>query len=101
MANWDIKDDELIRLAITRVEPFYKNLGKIIEKSVVHRWPLFGMQGSPGVYKLMDQYQESMKREPHSSIQYAGDFMPQTGINQAMSSGEIAAKRIIEIFMRS
>lgn len=95
MTNWKMPDEELLTLAVERAHPHIENLNKVVEESLIHRWPFFGMQGSPGVYSVMEQYQRSLKGES-SPIQYAGDFLPNPGVNQAMGSGETAAEKIIQ-----
>lgn len=95
MENFDLADDKLIELALTRLAPHYDNVKALIEDAFVHRWPSFIMDATPGMYTLMDDYQKSLTDNPPARIQLAGDFMPNPGINQAISSGAAAAQRIV------
>ena len=96
--NFDMTDDVLIKLAIERMRPFYAGLENDMEDVFVQRWPLFAMSAPVGIFRLMDDYQRSLKANPPSRLQFAGDFMPNAGINQATSSGAGAAQRLAELF---
>ncbi len=96
--HFDMSDDALIALALERMRPFYPALDDNMEDVFVQRWPLFAPAAPVGIYRLMEDYQRSLKANPPSRLQFAGDFMPNAGINQATASGAGAAERIVELF---
>lgn len=91
-----LSDDELIALAIERMRPYYPEVSTQVEQAFVQRWPFFVVSGTPGIYKLMERYEIWQREQPVSRLQFAGDFLPNAGINQAMASGDAAARRVLD-----
>jgi oxygen-dependent protoporphyrinogen oxidase len=99
--HFDMADDSLIELTYQRLLPHYGHFWADIEEGFVHRWPLFAISATPGIYRLMEEYQRSLQTHSPSRLQFAGDFMPNSGVNQAMSSGAGAAQRIAQVLGES
>ena len=94
-ANYRIEDQLLINRAIERLAPFIDNLENSIEVVRVKRWEKFAMNEKPGMYGMMDEYNQSLRSQPDQRVQFASDFMPRSGVNQAVSNGFACADRVI------
>jgi protoporphyrinogen oxidase len=63
-----------------------------VDFTYVRRWPVALPQTSVGVYQRIAEFTSSI--DPTSRIQFAGDYLSQTGQNTAVAWGNRAAANL-------
>jgi oxygen-dependent protoporphyrinogen oxidase len=64
-----------------------------VQLTYVRRWPLALPHTKPGVYRAIAEFAESI--DAGAPIQFAGDWLSQTGQNTAVAWGERAARNLV------
>jgi protoporphyrinogen oxidase len=85
-------DDELIARSLQTVLRLFPELRGTVDFTYVRRWPVALPQTSVGVYQRIAEFTSSI--DPASRIQFAGDYLSQTGQNTAVAWGNRAAANL-------
>ncbi|HTK66769.1 MAG TPA: FAD-dependent oxidoreductase [Pseudonocardia sp.] len=90
-AWYDRSDEEIVTRTLTTLERVFGDLG--VELTYVRRWPLALPHTRPGVYRAIADFTEGL--DAGAAIQFAGDWLSQTGQNTAVAWGERAARNLV------
>ncbi|MCV7412461.1 hypothetical protein AWC05_17745 [Mycobacterium florentinum] len=85
-------DDELVERALQTVLRLFPELRGTIDFTYVRRWPVALPQTRIGVYQRIAEFTSNI--DPASRIQFAGDYLSQTGQNTAVAWGNRAAANL-------
>lgn len=85
-------DDELIARSLQTVLRLFPELRGTVDFTYVRRWPVALPQTSVGVYQRIAEFTSNI--DPTSRIQFAGDYLSQTGQNTAVAWGNRAAANL-------
>ncbi len=93
-AGWyDRSDEDIVARSRTTLERLFGDLG--VQLTYVRRWPLALPHTRPGVYRAIAAFAEGI--DPRAPIQFAGDWLSQTGQNTAVAWGERAAANLVAL----
>jgi protoporphyrinogen oxidase len=87
-------DDELIARSLQTVLRLFPELRDTVDFTYVRRWPVALPQTRVGVYQQIAEFTSQI--DPTSRIQFAGDYLSQTGQNTAVAWGNRAAANLQE-----
>lgn len=87
-------DDELIARSLQTVLRLFPELRDTVDFTYVRRWPVALPQTRVGVYQQIAEFTSHI--DPTSRIQFAGDYLSQTGQNTAVAWGNRAAANLQE-----
>ena len=91
-ADWyDRSDEEIVARTLETLERVFGDLG--VELTYVRRWPLALPHTKPWVYRAIAEFTEGL--DAGAPIQFAGDWLSQTGQNTAVAWGERAARNLV------
>ncbi len=90
-AWFDRSDEDIVERSLRTLVGLVGNLG--VELTYVRRWSPALPHTKPGVYRAIGDFAAGI--DPTSPIQYAGDWLSQTGQNTAVAWGERAAANIV------
>jgi oxygen-dependent protoporphyrinogen oxidase len=85
-------DDELIARSLQTVLRLFPELQGTVDFTYVRRWPVALPQTRVGVYQRIAEFTSNI--DPTSRIQFAGDYLSQTGQNTAVAWGNRAAANL-------
>lgn len=85
-------DDELVARSLQTVLRLFPELSGTVDFTYVRRWPVALPQARVGVYQQIAEFTSSLN--PRSRIQFAGDYLSQTGQNTAVAWGNRAAANL-------
>jgi protoporphyrinogen oxidase len=85
-------DDELVERSLQTVFRLFPELRGTVDFTYVRRWPLALPQTRVGVYRRIAEFTSNI--DPTSRIQFAGDYLSQTGQNTAVAWGNRAATNL-------
>jgi protoporphyrinogen/coproporphyrinogen III oxidase len=85
-------DDELIARSLQAVLRLFPELRDTVDFTYVRRWPVALPQTRVGVYRRIAEFTSNI--DPTSPIQFAGDYLSQTGQNTAVAWGNRAAANL-------
>ena len=85
-------DDELIARSLQTVLRLFPELRCTVDFTYVRRWPVALPQTRVGVYQRIAEFTSNL--DPASRIQFAGDYLSQTGQNTAVAWGNRAAANL-------
>ena len=85
-------DDELIERALQTVLRLFPELRGTVDFTYVRRWPVALPHTRVGVYQRIAEFTSTI--DPASRIQFAGDYLSQTGQNTAVAWGNRAAANL-------
>jgi oxygen-dependent protoporphyrinogen oxidase len=85
-------DDELIARSLQTLLRLFPELRDTVDFTYVRRWPVALPQTSVGVYQRIAEFTSGI--DPTSRIQFAGDYLSQTGQNTAVAWGNRAAANL-------
>ncbi len=85
-------DDELIARSLETVLRLFPELRDTVDFTYVRRWPIALPQKRVGVYQQIAEFTSNL--DPRSRIQFAGDYLSQTGQNTAVAWGNRAAANL-------
>jgi protoporphyrinogen/coproporphyrinogen III oxidase len=85
-------DDALIARSLQTVLRLFPELQGTVDFTYVRRWPMALPQTRVGVYQRIAEFTSSI--DPRSRIQFAGDYLSQTGQNTAVAWGNRAAANL-------
>jgi protoporphyrinogen/coproporphyrinogen III oxidase len=91
-AWWDRSDEELIARSLQTVLRLFPELQDTVDFTYVRRWPVALPQTRVGVYQRIAEFTSGI--DPTSRIQFAGDYLSQTGQNTAVAWGNRAAANL-------
>jgi oxygen-dependent protoporphyrinogen oxidase len=89
---YDRSDDEIVERSLQTLTGLVGDLG--VELTYVRRWSPALPHTKPGVYRAIGDFAASI--DPRSPIQYAGDWLSQTGQNTAVAWGQRAAANLVQ-----
>lgn len=90
-AWYDRSDEDIVARTLETLERVFGDLG--VELTYVRRWPLALPHTRPGVYRAIAEFTEGL--DAGTAIQFAGDWLSQTGQNTAVAWGERAARNLV------
>lgn len=85
-------DDELVARSLETVLRLFPELQGSVDFTYVRRWPVALPQTRIGVYQRIAEFTSNI--DPASRIQFAGDYLSQTGQNTAVAWGNRAAANL-------
>jgi oxygen-dependent protoporphyrinogen oxidase len=93
-ADWiDRSDEEIIERSLKTVERVLPELSETLDMTFVRRWPICLPRTKPGVYRAIGDFCAAI--DPTAPIQFAGDWLSQTGQNTAVAWGQRAAANLV------
>jgi oxygen-dependent protoporphyrinogen oxidase len=90
-AWFDRSDDDIVERSLKTLTGLVGNLG--VELTYVRRWSPALPHTKPGTYRAIGDF--AARIDARSPIQYAGDWLSQTGQNTAVAWGQRAAANLI------
>jgi oxygen-dependent protoporphyrinogen oxidase len=90
-AWFDRSDEEIAERSLRTLIGFVGDLG--VELTYVRRWSPALPHTRPGAYRAIGEFAAGI--DPRSPIQYAGDWLSQTGQNTAVAWGQRAAANLV------
>ncbi|BDB43858.1 MULTISPECIES: protoporphyrinogen/coproporphyrinogen oxidase [Mycobacterium] len=91
-AAWfDATDDAIIERSVETLRRLFPDLGEI-DYTYVRRWPIALPHTQQGVYRAIGDFVAGI--DESDPIQFAGDYLSQTGQNTAVAWGERAAANL-------
>jgi protoporphyrinogen/coproporphyrinogen III oxidase len=92
-AKWmQRSDDDLVARSLETVLRLFPELRGTVDFTYVRRWPIALPQTRVGVYQQIAEFTSNI--DPASRIQFAGDYLSQTGQNTAVAWGNTAAANL-------
>jgi protoporphyrinogen oxidase len=85
-------DEELIERSLQTVLRLFPELRGSVDFTYVRRWPVALPQTRVGVYQRIAEFTSNI--DPTARIQFAGDYLSQTGQNTAVAWGNRAAANL-------
>jgi protoporphyrinogen/coproporphyrinogen III oxidase len=85
-------DDELVERSLQTVLRLFPELRDTVDFTYVRRWPVALPQTRVGVYQQIAEFTSNL--DPKSRVQFAGDYLSQTGQNTAVAWGNRAAANL-------
>jgi len=96
-AAWaDRADEVLVERSLQSVCRLFPELRGTVDFTYVRRWPIALPHTRPGVYRAIAEFAATLSTR--ARIQFAGDYLSQTGQNTAIAWGGRAAKNLLEAF---
>ena len=95
-AWFDRSDEEIVARSVQTLSGLVGDLG--VELTYVRRWSPALPHTRPGVYRAIGDFAAGI--DARSPIQYAGDWLSQTGQNTAVAWGQRAAANLVAAFPR-
>lgn len=96
-AHYDEADDVVAQQIIAKVECVMPGIAALVEGYHVQRWDYAATVSYPGYYKELKRFVDGL--DTTRRVQLAGDYFSLASVNTAVTSGRIAATRIIERFL--
>lgn len=91
-----LPDEEIYRRGMEKVERVLPGIGQQVEGYHVQRWDYAATVSSPGHYKKMAGFIDGLNVQRR--VQLAGDYFSLACVNSAVTSGEIAATRLLQAY---
>lgn len=91
---YDLSDEDIYRQGIAKIERVMPGLGELVEGYHVQRWDYAATVSYPGYYKELARFVAGLNLERR--VQLAGDYFSMASVNTAVTSGEIAARRLLD-----
>ena len=91
--GFERSDADLVTRSLETVFRLFGALHGTVDFTYVRRWPLALPHTRPGVYRAIGEFVAGL--DPCSPIQFAGDYLSQTGQNTAVAWGNRAAHNIL------
>ncbi|MCV7102831.1 protoporphyrinogen/coproporphyrinogen oxidase [Mycobacterium palustre] len=85
-------DEELVARSLQTVLRLFPELRDTVDFTYVRRWPVALPQTRVGVYQRIAEFTSGI--DPTSRVQFAGDYLSQTGQNTAVAWGNRAAANL-------
>lgn len=95
--NWQLSDEEIFKTAIARAERVMPGVATLVESYHVQRWEFAATLSSPGSWGNVAKFVESL--DTRRRVQLAGDYFSLACVNTAVTSGAIAAQRLIDNYV--
>jgi len=93
-AAWiDRSDAEIVERSLQAVFKLFPELRGTVDFTYVRRWPLALPHTQRGVYRAIGEFAAGL--DPTARIQFAGDYLSQTGQNTAVAWGNRAAGNLV------
>lgn len=91
-AEWfDATDDAIVERSVQTLRRVFPDVGEV-DFTYVRRWPIALPHTRRGVYRAIGEFVAGI--DESDRIQFAGDYLSQTGQNTAVAWGERAAARL-------
>lgn len=92
-SDWyDREDSEIVDRSLRTLIGLFPELDGTVDLSYVRRWPVALPHTKPGAYRAIADFAAGI--DPRCPIQFAGDYLSQTGQNTAVAWGERAAANL-------
>lgn len=91
-----LPDEEIYARAMAKIERVLPGVGAEVEGYRVQRWDYAATVSSLGHYKKLARFVETLNTQRR--VQLAGDYFSLASVNSAVTSGEIAAQRLIQAY---
>lgn len=92
-AWFERSDDEVIARSRQTLTRLFPELDGCVDYTYVRRWPVGLPHTLPGVYQAIARFTAAI--DPAHPVQFAGDYLSQTGQNTAVAWGQRAAHNLI------
>lgn len=89
----ELSDAELYAAGMKKLARLLPDIEPLVEGHLVQRWDVVATKSHPGYWRNVDQLVKQL--DPSSRIQLAGDYFALACVNSAVTSGELAAARIV------
>lgn len=93
-AHYDRPDEEIASKVIAKVERIMPGIAALVEGVHVQRWDYAATVSYPGYYKELATFMAGLNL--NRRVQLAGDYFSLASVNTAVTSGQIAAGRIVD-----
>ena len=90
-------DEEIFRQGIAKIERVMPGIGALVEGYHVQRWDFAATVSYPGYYKELAGFVAGLDFQRR--VQLAGDYFSLACVNSAVTSGELAAQRLIKRYL--
>lgn len=90
-------DEEIFRQGLAKVEKVMPGVGALVEGYHVQRWDYAATASYPGYYKALAGFVAGL--DTNRRVQLAGDYFSMASVNTAVTSGELAAQRLIHRYL--
>jgi protoporphyrinogen/coproporphyrinogen III oxidase len=90
-------DEEIYEQGIRKVERVVPGIGALVEGYLVQRWDYAATASYPGYYRELADFAAGL--DVKRRVQLAGDYFSMASVNSAVTSGAIAARRLIERYL--
>jgi len=94
-----LSDAEVFGRGIVKIERVLPGISRLVEGYHVQRWDFTATKSFPGYYKQLAEV--TRRLNPGGRVQLAGDHFALACVNTAVTSGELAAGRIIARFLNN
>lgn len=103
VVHWDMgaaprwinrSDDELVARALEITTRMFPEVHGTVDMTYVQRWPVALPMTRAGVFRAIGEFTDGL--DPDSRVQFAGDWLSQTGQNTAVSWAQRAARQLID-----
>lgn len=93
--DWINKSDgELVARALEITTSIFPEVRDTVDVSFVQRWPVALPRTRTGAFRAISEFTGVL--DPNSRVQFAGDWLSQTGQNTAVSWAQKAARNVID-----
>ncbi len=93
---YTLPDEEIYRRGIEKIERVLPGIGKTVEGYRVQRWDYAATVSYPGHYKKLAGFVAGLNTQRR--VQLAGDYYSLASVNSAVTSGELAAQRLLAAY---
>lgn len=90
---WELTDEEILPRAIAAVQQVVPGIEGQVEGGHVWRWDPCSVARPVGQFSALAAFSQQL--DPGSPIQLAGDYFAITTVDSSLSSGELAAARLV------
>lgn len=92
-AWYDAPDEELVGRSLRTLERVFPEVAGTVDMTFVRRWPIGLPHTRPGVYRAIGDLAGAI--DDAAPVQFAGDYLSQTGQNTAVAWGQRAAANLV------
>lgn len=96
---YGLSDEEIYARGMKKLERVMPGIGERVEGYHVQRWDYAATASFPGYYKKLKTFVDGLNVDRR--VQLAGDYFSMASVNTAVTSGEIAATRLLLEYLRS
>jgi oxygen-dependent protoporphyrinogen oxidase len=90
-ADWS--DEQIVQQALSKVERVMPGVSAWVEGFYIKRWDWAATLSHPGCYREMADFTAQL--DTRRRVQLAGDYFSMASVNTAVTSGRVAAERLL------